>query len=784
MAREKNESSETNDLPLASTGTSRTAEEIYADIEAFQQLGGLENWGERRAEAELLFQEWWDLPNDSPEDEELPAIDPRAEWLWDQLEPLEPLQPEHPPQTDEEPCPYMVDVDQWAKDVRAILIEGWEEFDRFSFRQEDTDELDGDLASNASELWMRYQFLEPAGKQARFFELSLLWSELEWHIDVDGSIGEGRQKIFNEHRAKELEAEGKHDLAALWLLPKDQLERPKICSVKDWANIIKPFNRAELKEPLEEFLARVELAKEGRLPGKGQNPVSALAAFREDIHTKIRQMTDDGSSTLEIQELINHQPRGINQVGLVKYAEQCRAELDRRQNLNDALEDLLLRGTPPAIHLSDYFPRSWLSMFRVLQEGLKFSDEAIVMTLMAGVAAMLPPNCRITGWSLEEIPTVWLFHIGTSGTAKSVLLSKLINQPMIKPRTSVDGWNQREIDRRKAASEAGEDLPPYRKRNLIYTAPSTQGIRADLAEHGEEVPGLLVRDELKGWLKQMADDGGAGVGDVEFWLSSYDGVYSNDVFADAKKSREVRCGKLSVIGGIQPAVFLEKLEAGNANGFNSRPLFVHLPRDKRELTQPDEHTELLTDRLGDLYVAALESSYHRYVLVGEAEELFKSLFDQLELLSLQANSEEVEALWAKGPGQVLRVAAAIHFLRLHTRQESLVERGFSSHGQATLVSASSLQLAANLVMAGKNCAVRLHERAANPLLAQSERLMELARKHQGKAPASGVSLSRLRKAWPYRSRPTLVELKQLATMLQSRGLVQLLDSGSAIRVVR
>lgn len=754
---------------LAPKDGHRSEQEIYADIEAFQQLGELESWSDRRHEAEQLLQEWLDLPDDTPDDEELPPIDHRAEWLWDQLEPLVKLQPDLLAEAQGDPRPYVVDVAEWAKDVRDILIEGWEEFERFRFRRENTNDPDGDLASRASELWMRYEFLEPAGKQERFFELFLLWNELEWHIDTDARIQESRQKIFNERRAKELKAQGKQDLAAHWLLPKHQLERPKICSEKDWANIIKPFNRQELKEPLAEFLARVELAKEGRHPGRGCNPIKALAAFKEDIHTKIRQMTDEGSSALAIQELINYQPRGANQVGLLKYAEQCRAELERRQNLNDALEDLLLRGAPPAIHLSDYFPLSWLSMFRVLQEGLKFSDEAIVMTVMAGVAAMLPPDSRITGWSLEEIPTVWLFHIGSSGTAKSVLLSKLINQPMVKPRASVDAWNQREIDRRKTAAEAGEDLPPYRKRNLIYTAPSTQGIRADLAEHGEAVPGLLVRDELKGWLKQMADDGGAGVGDVEFWLSSYDGVYSNDVFADAKKSREVRCGKLSVIGGIQPAVFLEKLEAGNANGFNSRPLFVHLPRDKRELTQPDENTEQLTDRLGDLYLAALESSYRRYVLGREAEELFKSLFDQLEELSLQANSEEVEALWAKGPGQVLRVAAAIHFLRLHTGQELLVERGFSSHGQATVVSASSLQLAANLVIAGKNCAVRLHERAANPLLAQSERLMEMVRKHQGKAPGSGVSLSRLRKAWPHRSRPSLMELKQLATTLQSRG---------------
>ena len=200
------------------------------------------------------------------------------------------------------------------------------------------------------------------------------------------------------------------------------------------------------------------------------------------------------------------------------------------------------------------------------------------------------------------------------------------------------------------------------------------------------------------------------------------------------------------------------------------------------MIQPDEQSERLTDQLGELYLAALEDSNPLYVLSGEAEETFLALFNQLEELSLQANSEEVEALWAKGPGQVLRVAAAVHFIRVATGQEDLVERGFVN--KATVVSSRSLQLAANLVMAGKTRAVELHERAANPMLDRADRMMEIARKLQGKAGGKGVTLSSLRKGWPSRSRPTLEELKQIATMLQSRGLVQLLDGGKELRVVR
>ena len=383
---------------------------------------------------------------------------------------------------------------------------------------------------------------------------------------------------------------------------------------------------------------------------------------------------------------------------------------------------------------------------------------------------------------MEEVPSVWVFHIGSSGTAKSKLLSMIITKPMEDAIAYVRDIDKREEEcRQRSQSDEGTQLSVRRKRNLLYTAPTTQGIRADLAEHGEEIPGLLVRDELNGWLRQMTDSGSICVGDTEFWLSSYDGAYSNDVFADDKKSREVKHGKLSVIGGIQPKVFVEQMESGNANGFNSRPLFVHLPRKRRNLLDQDEMSEQLTKSLGQVYLAALKTT-NSFVLSGKAEETFHRLFDQLEDLSLQAGSDEVEAIWSKGPGQVLRVAAAIHFLRVATGQEVLKERGYLS--QVTVVSERSLELAAKLVMSGKTRAVQLHERAANPMLAQAEKLLEKAKKLQGKAPGKGVPLSRLRTSFSSKDRPTADDLKQMSVILHSRGLVQLLDGGKSIRVVR
>ena len=154
----------------------RSVEEIFAAIEKLQQLGGIENWVEQRTHAEQLLQEWFDQPDDTPEEDELPPIDHRAEWLWDQLDRIQEIQSESSVESESEISerPLVVDVDRWVKETTNLLREGWQQYDRFRFRHdEDSDKyepkpwhelgssdsesiesIDGDLARKATLLWM------------------------------------------------------------------------------------------------------------------------------------------------------------------------------------------------------------------------------------------------------------------------------------------------------------------------------------------------------------------------------------------------------------------------------------------------------------------------------------------------------------------------------------------------------------------------------------------------------------------------------------------------------
>ena len=180
---------------------------------------------------------------------------------------------------------------------------------------------------------------------------------------------------------------------------------------------------------------------------------------------------------------------------------------------------------------------------------------------------------------------------------------------------------------------------------------------------------------------------------MPFYLSAYDGAYLNERFADESKSREVE-EALSFNGGIQPKVFMRCLNVGNENGFNARPLFFQVPRFEREPIHNDEETRKLNIYLGDLYETAFRlgpiapllqtprewgdveplpqpdlTRAPKFWLGKAAEKLFYQAFKELERRSISAGSDEIEALWAKGPGQLLRWAAPIQFIRNHTGME-------------------------------------------------------------------------------------------------------------------
>ena len=317
-------------------------------------------------------------------------------------------------------------------------------------------------------------------------------------------------------------------------------------------------DRQLVRGPVEMFLTIVKTVKEtGDFPKTEQ----------QQQQSKLDELIAEGASKKEI--LQSAAATGVtNTYSLERYADAAQAEQDAEEDILDAIDKLMDAGEVPDIRLEDYVPAKWIPGFRVLRDGLKFQDDVLVAVIVCCVGAMLPPTARIQAKSMEEKVILWMFLIGTSGVAKSVLIKLLCMEPMefgVVPLNVVNGMEadayrkskaeyhkeKSKWDRMKPDQREGKVPPsppePSRKKNIIYTAPTTQGIRADMAEFGTFLPGLLAKDELSSWFKEMASPGRTT--DIEFYLSAYDGSYSNEVFADASKSREVKRGALSVLVG-------------------------------------------------------------------------------------------------------------------------------------------------------------------------------------------------------------------------------------------
>ena len=188
------------------------------------------------------------------------------------------------------------------------------------------------------------------------------------------------------------------------------------------------------------------------------------------------------------------------------------------------------------------------------------------------------------------------------------------------------------------------------------------------------------------------------------------------------------------------------------------------------------------------------------------------MFNHLEEKSISAGSDEIEALWAKAPGQVLRVAAAIQFMRTYTGMEppsddwqppdDLLPNGFWRNLRQQFnydetqvedhvrkfyprVSTETIILATRLVIAGKTQGVDLVERGKNPIQEMLRVFLAYTKKHTPKSSSKGVKLSTIRKnAWNCKARPSAPDIKQMAQLAKSQGLVVLVEGGTAVRSVR
>jgi hypothetical protein len=176
-------------------------------------------------------------------------------------------------------------------------------------------------------------------------------------------------------------------------------------------------------------------------------------------------------------------------------------------------------------------------------------------------------------------------------------------------------------------------------------------------------------------------------------------------------------------------------------------------------------------------------------------ENFCRYFNQLEDYRMAGAYESVEALWAKAPGQLLRLAAPLQVLRSYfridntTKTDTLPTTKFAlcRFQHRVAITNSTLQLAMQLLMIGKTTAEETHRSVEDPHYAVASRFLDVARKRQGKK-GGPVSLREIAKSgWPGKKdgtcrRPAIAELRQLAAAAHAQNLLVFDEKSNTVTV--
>jgi hypothetical protein len=202
---------------------------------------------------------------------------------------------------------------------------------------------------------------------------------------------------------------------------------------------------------------------------------------------------------------------------------------------------------PPAV--AAYTRDGW----KIAASPPEFLVASMLTVLGAGIGGLVTLGLR-EGWRIP--PSMYVGLVGEPGTAKSPALRRAL-APVRKVERDQEWANADTLARYTVDDVTTEKLALLLKAN----------------ERGL----LQAVDELKGFFGGMGqykgDKGGAAIGrDRQFYLSAWDG---NTIVVDRMKraSLLIPDPTLSVLGGIQPAVF-DNLTNGEPDGMMERFLFV------------------------------------------------------------------------------------------------------------------------------------------------------------------------------------------------------------------
>ncbi len=252
-----------------------------------------------------------------------------------------------------------------------------------------------------------------------------------------------------------------------------------------------------------------------------------------------------------------------------KLADEC-PPWEPEESPSDAIRKQFPRGPFPW----DVLPSRIAESLQQLARSCATSATSLPGAALAVFASII--GCRIDvspKQSWREPLILWFCDVRPSGAGKTPA-ARALCQVLYEAQDRADKDYQAEYDEWKALPKKERDArnEPARPRGYFTTSLTIEGIHAEHVGHGGKV---CILDELSSFISSQNQYKSKG-NDREAWLCLHDGKPARIV--RVKESRTIRGARISIFGGIQPAIWIASFSGDEGQLFRvDGTIFRFLP---------------------------------------------------------------------------------------------------------------------------------------------------------------------------------------------------------------
>ena len=262
----------------------------------------------------------------------------------------------------------------------------------------------------------------------------------------------------------------------------------------------------------------------------------------------------------------------------------------------------------------------------------------------------------------------WTCCVAESGTGKSraegLILSPLKAWQEEEHQRFKSEWEEYKQSQNKKDDSNEPFVPPVAERKFLFEVATIQAVMRRLSEQGSN-GSLWARDEIAGLFKSLSQFTAKGEGEgLECLLPMWDGTSAAVDRVLHEDSYYLASTRLGIAGGIQPGVFRKIFtDPDDAQGLQARFLFA-LPK-----VQPAKRVKgycRLSGFLPDFY-GWVDTQFPAGTLKlsHAADARYDAVYEDIGRQAESAETPAIRAWMRKLPGQLLRIALALHIIECY-----------------------------------------------------------------------------------------------------------------------